>query len=49
MVNLVKVFTKRVVSINREIRRNDGKARAGVNFRLKKIGHDAALVVVPDS
>ena len=49
MVNLVKVFTKRVVGVYREIGGDDGEPRAGLNLRLQEIGDNTALVVVSDA
>ena len=49
MLNLVEMFPERFVSVNREIRRNDGKARARANLRFKKSATITTSVVVPNA
>jgi hypothetical protein len=49
MVNLVKMFTKRVVSVDREICGDDGEARADLHLGFEKISDDTPFVIVPDS
>jgi hypothetical protein len=48
MVNLVEVFAKRVVGIDREIGGDDGESRARVNLRLEEIRDNTPPVIVPD-